>query len=545
MDIVDLIAIGFFVVVSHVITGLWHNRDAPGALPCIAFFLAVLAYLLGVLLHAMPVQLTWLSYVAGTQMAPLLFVATVEYGQLRPPAWAVWRWLLPGAAAVLAAWNVARSSLSDSFDVFAAIAAAPDVASRLNLISQVRLDQLIATTATSYGFLLVTAAVAAYRFLRAPRQQVDQLVLFLMLVLVAAADFGYTLAGVEVAGANPTSAVLFLCILVGAVALHRSRLFDVRPVARSLLVDSVQDAILVIDRRRRVVDHNQVARELVGQADLIGRTADSVLPREFAALLQSSVHLRSELAVRVDGSEAWFEVDATPLRRHGRSIGHLLIARDISERRMVQNALEESRRSLEAANARLVEQSVTDPLTGLKNRRFLFQRLSEELNRHHRSGASLGLLVLDLDHFKRVNDTHGHPVGDEALIQVATTLQRAVRDCDVVARLGGEEFAILAVNTEMDGLLHLAERLRQAVRASPVARESREPMTLTASIGVAAASATTLTPDGLFAEADSYLYAAKHQGRNQVVCAGSGARPEAAPSAAAGNAARTARNSAP
>lgn len=292
------------------------------------------------------------------------------------------------------------------------------------------------------------------------------------------------------------------------------------PISRANLIDSVMDGVLLMDARQRVIDCNRAAEHIIGRCrrEIIGLAASTLLPREFLAMLQSPVHLRSELAVR-GSAVRWFEVDVTPLMRRGRRAGHVLVARGIDERRQVQDALEHSRRALEAANARLVEQSITDPLTGLKNRRFLFQRLNEEMNRHHRAGCVLGLLVVDIDHFKTVNDTHGHPVGDRALVQVARALDELVRDCDVVARLGGEEFGVLAVNADPGGLVALAERIRGAISRLPVASDTFRPMVLTVSIGVAFAGPDARNPDGLFAEADRHLYAAKHQGRNRVVAA--------------------------
>jgi len=339
--------------------------------------------------------------------------------------------------------------------------------------------------------------------------------------MIAAVNEGSLLETLDLIVAGTCGAAGYGLTRLSAFLLARANMLDVRPIARTVLVDNVQDGMLVVNARRRIVDCNRAAERIAGRIrrDMVGRSAGEALPREFVAMLQSPVHLRSELMVRAGDRSAWFEVDVTPLTLHGRSAGHLLVARNIDERRLAQEALEESRRALEAVNARLVEQSITDPLTGLKNRRFLFQRLNEEMNRHHRAGTVLGLLVVDIDHFKVVNDTHGHPVGDEALVQVAGVLAGLVRDCDVVARLGGEEFGMLAVDSDGTGLLALAERIRQAISRLPVARDTFRPMVLTVSIGVAFAGPETRSADGLFVEADRHLYAAKRQGRNRVIAA--------------------------
>lgn len=494
---------------------LWRNRDTPGALPCLLLFAAATVYLPSVLLRDPDLVTVRLGYVAAAMLTPLLFVATCDYAQWRPPGWPALRWLLPGAAAVLAVGVV----VGDDTGVFQAIAAAPDLVDRAAEIRDARHGPLNPTTLLAYLFVALTLCVATLTALRTPQRRRDMGVLVVVCLAVGGADAAHYGLGLTFGGLMPTPFVIAAGIITATATLYRSRMFDVRPLARSLLIESVADAMLVVDHRRRVLDLNAAAEALLGRGrqSLTGTPAPALLPREFAAMLQSTVHLRSELATRIGGERRWFEVDVTPLTVGRRPAGHLMVAREITERRRAQEALEHSRRALEAANARLVEQSVTDPLTGLKNRRFLFQRLAEELSRRARSGEVLGLLVVDLDHFKAVNDEHGHPVGDEALIQVADTLERSVRESDVVARLGGEEFAILAVNTDRAGLVKLAERIRRAVARTPVARDTATPVILTASIGVAFAGSATGTADTLFAEADRYLYEAKRAGRNRVM----------------------------
>lgn len=284
------------------------------------------------------------------------------------------------------------------------------------------------------------------------------------------------------------------------------------------LIDHVRDALLVLDHADRITDCNRAAARALGLSRdaILGAPVQQLLPREVTALLQCTVHLRSEVAANIAGRDRWLEVDVTPIDPPQGGGQRLIIARDISERRHTQQALMDSRRALQAANARLLEQSITDPLTGLRNRRFLFQRLREEASRHRRTGLQLGLLLLDIDHFKRVNDTFGHPAGDAALRAVAQTLLQTVRESDVAARVGGEEFAVIAVDTHLQGLRRLAERLRGAVAGIRVPPGTANAMPVTVSIGVAT-SADLDDVDALFAAADRGLYGAKAAGRNCVV----------------------------
>ena len=170
-------------------------------------------------------------------------------------------------------------------------------------------------------------------------------------------------------------------------------------------------------------------------------------------------------------------------------------------------------------NARLhtivQRQAITDELTELANRRRFTETLDTELRRAERFGEPLGLVFADLDDFKRVNDRHGHQVGDRVLRAVADCLRKRVRVIDVAARIGGEEFAVLLVETDLDGALALAESLREAVSTLEVPVDGTASVALTASFGVAAYPQVG-TPEELLAAADAALYQAKREGKNRV-----------------------------
>lgn len=172
--------------------------------------------------------------------------------------------------------------------------------------------------------------------------------------------------------------------------------------------------------------------------------------------------------------------------------------------------------ALETANQVLERQSLTDKLTGVGNRAGFDQRLHEEVARAKRYGSALSLLMLDVDHFKRYNDTHGHIAGDEALRGIAAALQEACRPIDYIARYGGEEFAVLLPTTGKPGSHAMAERLRQSVENSNLPHES-----LTVSIGASTLDPFSKEGREMLVLADKALYMAKHSGRNCVVLADS------------------------
>jgi len=170
-----------------------------------------------------------------------------------------------------------------------------------------------------------------------------------------------------------------------------------------------------------------------------------------------------------------------------------------------------------ADNRRLAELATTDPLTRLLNRRALVERLSREVDRAKRYESQLSLLLLDVDHFKSINDSCGHLVGDGVLRQIGSLIEASVRTVDIAARYGGEEFVILLPETSQEGGVIFAERLRESVEHYPFDAAGDEPLHLTASIGVATFPSPRVdSTEDLFARADEALYRAKSSGRNQV-----------------------------
>jgi diguanylate cyclase (GGDEF)-like protein len=160
--------------------------------------------------------------------------------------------------------------------------------------------------------------------------------------------------------------------------------------------------------------------------------------------------------------------------------------------------------------------ALVDPLTELSRRHVLEDALRRETGRLKRTGGSLALVMVDLDHFKRINDTHGHRVGDQVLARVGRLLRSSARNLDLPARFGGEEFAVLLYDTEMDGALSFAERFRGNLREMRVPVEGRAAVEVTASLGVAVGS-DLVDPEALIEAADRALYRAKSEGRDRLV----------------------------
>ena len=168
----------------------------------------------------------------------------------------------------------------------------------------------------------------------------------------------------------------------------------------------------------------------------------------------------------------------------------------------------------------LEHENITDPLIGIYNRRYLDRRLDEEVERAQRYALPLSILLLDVDHFKHVNDKYGHQTGDRVLVHLGKLLMESVRKTDEVARYGGEEILIVLPHTPILSAAHMAERIRRHVETHPLlldqGEEKASTISFTASIGVAALDSATDSSRALVQSADAALYQAKQEGRNRV-----------------------------
>jgi diguanylate cyclase (GGDEF)-like protein len=171
--------------------------------------------------------------------------------------------------------------------------------------------------------------------------------------------------------------------------------------------------------------------------------------------------------------------------------------------------------------AEMYQRATRDPLTGLHNRRFFFERLREEFSFAQRHGKPLSLIIFDVDHFKQVNDTYGHTLGDQVLREIGALLIGLSRNEDVCCRYGGEEFVVVARDLDQEKGIAFAERIRKGISQHPVST-GRQDLHITVSLGVATLDDMGFdTPEQLLSEADGFLYRAKDRGRNRVESAAS------------------------
>jgi len=243
-------------------------------------------------------------------------------------------------------------------------------------------------------------------------------------------------------------------------------------------------------------------------AELRGQGLGRMLRRAYKDGVPTSVQAMP-LRFRGEAGPRYLDVVVDPIRSEGQVDGVFVSGYDVTDRIRAQAELLASKQQLQ-------ELAATDALTGLANRRRLTETLERELRRAQRDKRPLALVLLDIDRFKDLNDTHGHPAGDAVLRELGALLnQFAQRGSDLAARWGGEEFVLLLSNTDARQAQAMAERLRSQVQSS-IADPAGQPVTV--SLGVATTTAqATGTQEQLIAQADAALYRAKREGRNRVV----------------------------
>jgi diguanylate cyclase (GGDEF)-like protein/PAS domain S-box-containing protein len=288
------------------------------------------------------------------------------------------------------------------------------------------------------------------------------------------------------------------------------------------VLDAIGDGVYVVDPRRRIMFWNSGAERLTGYtaAEAAGRwcgdgmlnhvdeTGASICGSQCPLQETMNDGLRRECRVYLhhkDGFMVPVRVAATPVRDGAGVItGAVEVFIDDSERRQARRQAD-----------RLATLALTDHLSGLGNRAFLDRVIGDRLRTRRDSGTTFGVLFLDVDHFKRVNDEHGHATGDQMIKVLAATMARNLRPGDEVARYGGEEFVVVADAVDATGLGHLAERLRVLIGQSRVTTPEG-PLGVTVSIGVAMARSGD-DAEMLLDRADRRLLEAKRAGRDRVV----------------------------
>jgi two-component system cell cycle response regulator len=277
------------------------------------------------------------------------------------------------------------------------------------------------------------------------------------------------------------------------------------------ILNSLPNLYYLLDKHGQIVKWNQKSCEVSGYSDdeHAGMNVLQLFDGEHVASVAQGMR-----RVFIDGHAA---IEAELKTRCGNSIPFLF-----SGKRIIVNGVAylsglgvdlTERKALEM---KLLTQANMDDLTGLPNRRHFTRVVEAQLSRQRRHGRPCSMVMIDVDHFKMINDGYGHQVGDLALKHIAAILAGAVRESDTAARIGGEEFAILLVDATDEMALEAAERIRQLIASSPMACTDGAHLPLSASFGVTSLADNDSNMDHLLHRADMALYDAKQSGRNRV-----------------------------
>ncbi len=299
------------------------------------------------------------------------------------------------------------------------------------------------------------------------------------------------------------------------------------------IIKSTDYAVIAIDKKKRIRVFNKTASRILGinlensigkvlKGDYVGckqddcdcfaslllktlsRSEDKEIPEEQEVTYRHPEHKR----------EAILLLNVFPLKYKNKSLGAAAVIRDITEQKNLQNKLQGITQRLKEANKQLEKKATTCDITGLFNHRYFMNFSKKYMEQANRYNSSFAVAMLDIDDFKNVNDTYGHPVGDKVLSTLGMILSKKVRNCDIIARYGGEEFSLLMPETGKEGALTVCERIRKAVEENIFEDNIR----LTISIGLSIFKpGDQKTIFEIISEADKALYAAKRKGKNQVV----------------------------
>ena len=304
------------------------------------------------------------------------------------------------------------------------------------------------------------------------------------------------------------------------------RLFDLVPIARDTVLEHIPEMVFVVDAHDRVMDANSMAQKWLGKTieEISGQDPVEVF-RNWPQLLNRFFFTEySREEIEIPGETPYtLEVIVTPIfNRFNNLEGRVIVARNITERKALENKLKALNESLqvqldenENLRLKLQEQAIRDPLTGAFNRRYFSEALDQESARSIRERTPFSILILDVDHFKKFNDTYGHKCGDFVLQSLASFLNENTRQGDIVCRYGGEEFVILMTDASSESARRRAELFRKHFDETKIEYDGRR-LKCTFSAGIASYPEHAYSGEALLSLADQALYQSKSEGRDRV-----------------------------
>ncbi len=513
--------------ISLIIAGMaWRRRTAPGGATLAWLMLAVVEWSVVVALEqaavGQPAKILWskLEYVGMNSAIALLLIFALRY--TRRDRWltrpgVVLMWVIPVLNVIMAVTNAWHGLVWTGFS--------PSPAGN-NLLVYHHGAWFFIMVASAYTYLFTAGVLLirkAFRSSVLSRRQAGSVLL--AMVAPWAANIIYVFELSPLPGLNMTPMGFTVSGLILVWSIVGLRLFDLVPIARDTLVEHMSDGVLVLDAQNRIVDTNEAVRQFVGaSAANIGQSADVVLSKWPDILRMCHDNAACHVETLLDQEAPCFvDVRISPLQdRSGYLTGRLIIFRDITKRYQAETRLQQANRRLkeqlteiEVLQAKLREQAIRDTLTGLLNRRYLEETLPRELAKAARERHSVAVIMLDIDHFKEINDSFGHKAGDLVLQALGRLLRTHTRGGDIASRYGGEEFVLVLPGLAIEAAYQRAEQLRTAFEELRL-KWVGSMLSATISAGIATYPGHGKTEEELLRVADQAMYAAKAAGRNCV-----------------------------
>lgn len=505
---------------------IWPRRTAPGAYALIGLLLGVSHWsgltIFEALAVGIPAKMFWVVAEYPGVMATPVFFTLFTIDHTRQSEWIPRRyrfllWVIPIITLVIASTNQEHGWMW----------------------SKITLAQNNNGVVFEYGVwywvmsfyiycLLIIGVAALFRaMIRNPKFYRRQVIFLLFGFLVPVIGKLVYMAGGENAGLDLTPIYFSLTSAILTWNILRYNLFGILPLARDTLLEVMSDGMLVIDQYDRIVDVNLILKEWFNlQENVIGKNVREVFKAYTHIITNFEKTHRPHMEIQRDGLR--LDVFVTRLRdSNDTDVGRLFILRNVTKQKKMEGKLRKTNEQLvsrineiQELQIQLREQAIRDPLTGLYNRRYLNETMERELAQAEREGNLISFVMIDIDHFKKVNDSLGHNVGDIVLKSLATQLTEQTRAGDIVYRYGGEEFLVILPNTSTEAACQSAERWRLGFQ-SKMALFAKLETRITLSLGVATFPTHGVLGREILLAADNALYQAKSAGRNcTVICKG-------------------------
>ena len=378
---------------------------------------------------------------------------------------------------------------------------------------------------TAYAYLIIVATlIFLIRFLKWSSSKKQTMVLIFAFTLPIFANF------LDILKINPlkpfgsTSIIFTLTGLILAWGLFSQRLLDITPIALNKVLENIGDGVIVLNAHNRIVNVNPAACRLfvsdqIPPSKFIGSDIHTVLPdwTGWQPQTAAAADKKVQLTLNLGGERRFFDVTVSSLYDNSNTfVGRVSIFHDMTEEKETNDRLQSQLDEIKHLQVQLRDQALRDPLTGCFNRRYLDETLARESSRADRDEIMIGLVMLDIDHFKLVNDTYGHAAGDQVLQAVGNNLRQKVRLGDMVCRYGGEEFLIVFPGISLQAVTKRAQAICHQIAALQVPASSGTVITVTVSVGVALYPVHGERIKDVLENVDQALYMAKDTGRNRV-----------------------------